>query len=88
MISCNYLNLSEFKTKPGSATRPVPGHVIKIFSEENKELPTGQVGKVVSRLPCPPSFMSGLWNNEKFFIDKYLVDTPGYYTTGDAGYVD
>jgi propionyl-CoA synthetase len=32
--------------------------------------------------------MLGLWNNEPAFIEKYLKDTPGYYTTGDAGYFD
>ncbi len=36
----------------------------------------------------PPSFMLGLWNNEPEFIKKYLKDTEGYYTTGDAGYFD
>lgn len=36
----------------------------------------------------PPSFMLGLWNNEEGFINKYLKDTEGYYTTGDAGFFD
>lgn len=32
--------------------------------------------------------MLTLWGNDKAFIDKYLSDTPGYYTTGDAGMID
>lgn len=36
----------------------------------------------------PPSFMMTLWGNDQAFIDKYLADTPGYYTTGDAGFFD
>ena len=36
----------------------------------------------------PPSFMLTLWGNDEAFIQKYLVDTPGYYTTGDAGVID
>lgn len=36
----------------------------------------------------PPSFMLTLYNNDQAFIEKYLADTPGYYTTGDAGYFD
>ena len=32
--------------------------------------------------------MLGLWGNTQAFIDKYLVETPGYYTTGDAGVKD
>lgn len=88
MISCNYMNLTTFEVKPGSATKPVPGQRIKIFSEENKELPRGQTGKIVSELPLPPSFMLGLWNNFEGFKEKYLLDTPGHYTSGDAGYID
>ena len=36
----------------------------------------------------PPSFMLTLWGNDEAFIQKYLSDTPGYYTTGDAGVFD
>lgn len=36
----------------------------------------------------PPSFMSTLYNNDQGFLDKYMKETPGYYTTGDAGYFD
>ncbi len=36
----------------------------------------------------PPSFMLTLYNNDKAFLEKYMAETPGYYTTGDAGYYD
>ena len=39
-------------------------------------------------MPMPPSFMLTLWGNDKAFIQKYLTETPGYYTTGDAGIMD
>ena len=39
-------------------------------------------------MPLPPSFMLTLWGNDDAFIQKYLSDTPGYYTTGDAGVID
>ena len=32
--------------------------------------------------------MLTLWGNDEAFIAKYLADTPGYYTTGDAGVID
>ena len=66
----------------------VPGFDVRIFSEENKELGPGELGKVVIKLPLPPSFMLTLWGNDQAFIDKYLADTPGFYTTGDAGTKD
>lgn len=36
----------------------------------------------------PPSFMLTLYGNDKAFLEKYMTETPGYYTTGDAGYYD
>lgn len=51
-------------------------------------MPRGDLGKVVIKLPLPPAFMLTLWKNNQAFIDKYLAETPGYYTTGDAGMID
>lgn len=48
----------------------------------------GELGKVVIKLPMPPAFMLSLWGNDQVFIEKYLTETPGYYTTGDAGVKD
>ena len=39
-------------------------------------------------MPLPPAFMLTLWGNDEAFIAKYLADTPGYYTSGDAGVID
>jgi len=39
-------------------------------------------------MPLPPAFMLTLWGNDEAFIEKYLAETPGYYTTGDAGKID
>jgi len=92
-IGANLLNTKDFKTVfptlPGSVTRAVPGYKVEIFDEEkNVPLPPNTLGKVVIKLPLPPSFMLTLWGNVKAFIEKYLEDTPGYYTTGDAGMID
>jgi propionyl-CoA synthetase len=46
------------------------------------------LGKVCIKLPMPPSFMLTLYGNDEAFLDKYMRETPGYYTTGDAGYYD
>jgi propionyl-CoA synthetase len=59
------------------------------MDEQNNELhDPHELGKVVIKLPMPPSFMLTLWGNDQAFIEKYLSDTPGYYTTGDAGMFD
>jgi len=91
-ICANLLNLADFKTVfptlPGSVTRPVPGYDVKVFDEAHHPVPPNTLGKVVIKLPLPPSFMLTLWGNNKAFIEKYLAETPGYYTTGDAGIID
>jgi propionyl-CoA synthetase len=91
--SANYINTQHFKhvypTLPGSVTKPVPGYDIRIFDEQNQEVSKpNELGKVVIKLPMPPSFMLTLWGHDEAFRAKYLADTPGYYTTGDAGLLD
>jgi propionyl-CoA synthetase len=92
-ISSNFTNLRVFKTVlptlPGSVTRPVPGYKVQIVDDHNEILTVpNTLGRVVIKLPLPPSFMATLWGNDEAFIKKYLSDTPGYYTTGDAGLLD
>mmetsp|Transcript_8437 Transcript_8437/g.14138 ORF Transcript_8437/g.14138 Transcript_8437/m.14138 type:complete len:104 (-) Transcript_8437:331-642(-) len=40
------------------------------------------------KLPTPPSHTMTLWRNDKGYVEKYLTDHPGHYTTGDEGMVD
>ena len=91
-IAANLLNLKIYKTcfptLPGSVTKPIPGYQVEIFDESNHPVRAGALGKVVIKLPLPPSFMLTLWGNDTAFIEKYLSETPGYYTTGDAGVID
>lgn len=92
VMSANLLNLKDFKTVyptlPGSATKPIPGWNVQVLDEAHMPVPAGTLGKVVIKLPLAPSFMLTLWGNDQAFIDKYLSETPGYYTTGDAGMID
>lgn len=91
-ISANLPNAEWGKilpTLPGSVTRPVPGYDVRVFHEDNTECKEpNTLGKVVIKMPLPPAFMLTLWGNDEAFIEKYLAETPGYYTTGDAGKID
>ena len=91
-ICCNLLNEKVFgpvyPTLPGSVTKAIPGYDVQILDDDHKQCAPGTLGKVVIKLPMPPSFMLTLWGNDEAFIQKYLADTPGYYTTGDAGVID
>lgn len=91
-ICSNLTNIAEFgpvyPTLPGSVTKPIPGYDVRVFNEANEECDPNELGKVVIKMPLPPSFMLTLWGNDEAFINKYLAETPGYYTTGDAGIKD
>jgi len=36
----------------------------------------------------PPGSLPTLWNNDARFVDSYMSTFPGFYETGDAGYID
>ena len=85
-ICANFGNLHMFPTNPGSCTKVVPGYVVEILDDDNEEVDPPVLGKVSIKCPPPPSFMLTLWKNDEAFKQKYFADSPGYYTTGDAGY--
>jgi propionyl-CoA synthetase len=74
--------------KPGSPTVAMPGYDVRILSEDGEEMPDGEMGNIVIKLPLAPSCLPTLWGNDQRFIDSYLSKYPGYYLTGDAGYRD
>jgi propionyl-CoA synthetase len=48
----------------------------------------GEVGALVGRLPLPPGTLVTLWNADQRYRQAYLTEFPGYYKSGDAGYID
>lgn len=84
----NPMGLEPMPVKPGSATKPVPGFDIRIMDEAGTELPANTEGAVVIKLPLPPGCFPYLWNDPERFKESYLSAYPGYYLTGDGGYID
>ncbi|MFW2828770.1 AMP-binding protein [Sphingomonas sp. ID0503] len=82
------LGLGPPATRHGSAGRPVPGYRFAILNAEGEELPAGETGDIVIRLPLAPGALTTLWQRQAHFVDAYLTAHPGYYTTGDAGLID
>ncbi|HEV3329604.1 MAG TPA: propionyl-CoA synthetase [Bryobacteraceae bacterium] len=74
--------------KPGSCTKPVPGYDVRILGADGRELPAGQIGNIVLKLPLPPGCLPTLWNDDAGFERSYLSAYPGYYQTSDAGFRD
>ncbi|MGQ9370250.1 propionyl-CoA synthetase [Azospirillum sp. ST 5-10] len=87
-ISGNPLGVHLFPVKYGSATRPMPGWDVRILNAENKEVPRGDIGAICVKLPLPPGTLPTLWNADERYRKSYLTEYPGYYQTGDAGFVD
>lgn len=73
---------------PGSPSRPVPGYQVDVFDSDGKALDSGDIGALVIKLPLPPGTFTTLWNADDRFEDAYFRNFPGYYETGDAGYID
>lgn len=87
-ICGNPLGLHQFPVKHGSPTKAMPGWDVQILDEEKKPVGPGQIGALVCKLPLPPGTLPTLWNAEQRFRSAYLDEYPGYYKTGDAGFID
>ncbi|MDH5490248.1 MAG: AMP-binding protein, partial [Rhodospirillaceae bacterium] len=80
--------LHQFPIKAGSPTKAAPGWNVQILGEDKKPMKPGEVGAICCKLPLPPGTLPTLWNADKRYKEAYLDDYPGYYKTGDAGYMD
>jgi long-chain acyl-CoA synthetase len=70
------------REKPGSVGIPIPGAVVTIMDEEERELPAGEVGEICCR---SPAVMRGYWRAEQATADAIR---DGWLHTGDIGYLD
>ncbi len=87
-ICANPVGVERLPVKPGSPTVPMPGWDLRVLSDNRKEASKGEIGALVVKLPMPPSSLPNLWNARQRFLDAYMSDYPGYYKTGDAGFID
>jgi propionyl-CoA synthetase len=87
-IAANCLGIERLPVVPGSPTRAVPGWDVRVVGEDGEELPSGEIGALVVKLPMPPGASPTLWNADERFREVYLSAFPGYYQTADAGYRD
>jgi propionyl-CoA synthetase len=87
-IAANCLGIEQLPVKPGSPTRAVPGYDIQVLDDEGVPVAPGNIGRIMIKLPLPPGCLPTLWGNDARFVQSYLSAQPGYYLTGDAGYLD
>jgi propionyl-CoA synthetase len=87
-IAANCIGIELLPVVPGSPTLPAPGWQLKVVDAAGEDVPAGQTGALVVKLPMPPGATPTLWNAEERFRETYLSSFPGYYETADAGYID
>ena len=87
-IAGNPVGLGTLPTKAGSATVPMPGYQVSILNEAGELVPQGDHGNIAIKLPLPPGTLTTIWGDHKRFNSGYLNTYPGYYLTGDEGYLD
>jgi propionyl-CoA synthetase len=87
-MAANPLGMEPLEVKAGSPTVAVPGYDIRVVNEKGEELPRGESGLIVVKLPLPPGTLSTFWKNREGYFNACLKQFDGYYLTGDAGVLD
>jgi propionyl-CoA synthetase len=87
-ICANCLGIEQLPIVPGSPARAVPGYDVRVLDPGGEPVAAGDIGALVVKLPLPPGNFTTLWNAGQRYVDAYFRTYPGYYETGDAGYID
>ncbi len=87
-IAANPMGIEALPVKIGSPSVAMPGYEVQILDEGGHPVAADQLGAIAIKLPLPPGTLPTLWNADDRFKKSYLHHFPGFYETGDAGYVD
>lgn len=87
-IAANCVGIEMLPVKAGSVGPAAPGWDVRALDGEGNDVAPGDVGAIACKLPLPPGSLTGLWQAEDRFRSSYLTAFPGYYETGDAGFID
>ncbi len=74
-------------TKPGSATRPVPGIAADVVDENGNPVAPGQGGYLVLTKPWP-SMLRTIWRDDERFRNTYFGRFDHFYLPGDGAHLD
>ncbi len=74
-------------TKPGSATRPLPGVIADVVSRSGESVPPGGGGFLVLKQPWP-AMLRTIYGDPDRFQSQYWSQLPGTYFTGDGARKD
>ncbi len=74
-------------TKPGSATKPLPGILAEVVDKEGNPVPPDSGGFLVIKRPWP-SLMRTIYGDDERFKQTYWSQYPGWYFTADGARQD
>jgi acetyl-CoA synthetase len=74
-------------TKPGSATRPLPGVVPEIVDKQGNAVPRSQGGLLVIRKPWP-AMLRTIYGDDERYRNQYWSHVPHAYFTADGARQD
>lgn len=87
-ICASPTGLEKMPVKAGSSSVPVPGFNIVVLDEAGDPIQHSKQGYIALQLPLPPGCLSTVWRADERFHSSYLQQFPGYYASGDGGYID
>ena len=75
-IAANCLGIERLPVKPGLADQARPGWDVAVFDAAGEELPSGEIGALVIKLPMPPGTSPTLWNADDRFREATSPPSP------------
>ena len=87
-IAANPMGVQHLPLKAGSPTVPMPGYDVRILRVDGSQCEPNEEGAICISLPLPPGTLPTLWGDDARYEASYLCEHPGYYLTGDGGYLD
>ncbi|HKY27088.1 MAG TPA: acetate--CoA ligase [Pyrinomonadaceae bacterium] len=70
-------------TKPGSATKPLPGIDADVMTRDGKSVASNQGGYLVIKRPWP-SMLRTIWGDDERYREQYWSQIEGIYFAGDG----
>jgi acetyl-CoA synthetase len=70
-------------TKPGSATKPLPGIEVDILTRDGKPVGANEGGYLVIKRPWP-SMLRTIWGDDERYRKQYWSEIEGVYFAGDG----
>jgi acetyl-CoA synthetase len=70
-------------TKPGSATRPLPGIEVDVMTRAGEPVGASEGGYLVIKRPWP-AMLRTIWGDDERYQKQYWSEIPGVYFAGDG----